>query len=268
MTWTYDPWQLWPVLAAGWLYLVRVAALRRRARPVPRPRVAAFLAGLATLVVALVSPIDSIGEERLFAVHMLQHLLIGDVAPLLMVIGLTGPVLRPLLVLRPLRGMQRLIHPAVALPAWAANLALWHVPLLYDAALEHDLIHAIQHTCFFAAGLMLWTVLLDLLPGPRWFGPGVRLASLAFVWVAGGVVANVLLWSTHPFYEPYVEAPRMWGISALTDQRAGGGVMLVEMTVVVTVAFVLMGLRWLAESEVRQTRHDERARRLRTAHRS
>jgi putative membrane protein len=266
--WTFDPWQLGPVLIAGGVYLARAVALRRRGRPVPMLRVVAFLAGLATLALALVSPIDSIGEERLFAVHMLQHLLIGDVAPLLIVLGLTGPLLRPVLALRPLAGARRLLHPAIVLPVWAANLALWHVPSLYDAALEDDLVHALQHSCFFGAGLVLWTLILGLLPAPRWYGAGARFASLAFVWVAGGVVANVLLWSTHAFYQPYVDAPRTWGISALTDQRTGGGIMLLEMTIVVTGAFVLMGLRWLDQAEARQAREDERRRRLRRASRA
>ncbi len=85
-----------------------------------------------------------------------------------------------------------------------------------------------------------------------------ELGGLASVWVAGAALANVFLWSDHPFYEPYVDAPRTWGLSALADQRAGGGVMLVEMMFVGAVVFVVLGLRWLGEAEQRQRRLEAR----------
>ena len=258
MGWSFDPLQLSPVVLAALLYARRAATLAAQGRPVPRIRVASFAAGLLVLVLALVSPVDSIGETRLFAVHMVQHLLIGDIAPLLLVLGLSGPLLRPLLALRGLGRLRVLAHPLVALPLWAADLWLWHIPSLYDAALRHDAVHAAEHTCFLAGGVMLWATLLGLLPGPRWFGAGARLAGLAFTFASGTALANVFLWSGRAWYHPYVAAPRTWGLSPLADQRAGGGVMLVEMMFVGALVFVLVGLRWLAESEVRQLRRDAR----------
>ena len=222
----------------------------------PTPRAAAFAAGLVCLVAALVSPLDSIGETRLFSAHMAQHLLIGDLAPLLAVVGLTGPLLRPLLAPRPVQRLRVLTHPLVALPLWAADLWLWHLPRLYDAALAHDSLHALEHACFFAFGALLWTALLGLLPGPRWFGAGARVAALGFVWAAGGALANVFLWSGRAYYPRYVHAPRAWGLSPLGDQRLGGGIMLVEMSLVVLTVFVWLGLRWLREAERRQLRLD------------
>jgi putative membrane protein len=207
---------------------------------------------------ALVSPVDSIGEERLFSVHMLQHLLIGDLAPLLIALGLSGPLLRPVLAVPWLGWGRRITHPLVALPLWAADMWLWHLPRLYDAALGDDLVHALEHGCFFGGGLLLWTALVGLLPGPRWFGRGARLAGLAFVWAAGGALANVFLWSDHAFDPPYVDAVRTWELSPLDDQRAGGGVMLVEMMLVGVVVFVLTGLDWLADSERRQLLREAR----------
>jgi cytochrome c oxidase assembly factor CtaG len=259
MGWTFEPWQLAPIALAGALYWRRASTLARRGRPVPSWKVASFAAGLAVLVLALVTPVDSIGEERLFSVHMFQHLLIGDLAPLLLVLGLTGPLLRPVLAVDWLWRLRPLTHPLVALPVWAANLAVWHLPRLYVAALEHPLVHAFQHACFLAGGLLLWSTLLGLLPGPRWYGLGARLASLGAVWLVGAALANVFLWSDRAYYEPYVDAPRTWGLSVIADQRAGGGVMLVEMMLVGATAFVVLGLRWLEQAERRQQRLEARA---------
>jgi len=254
MGWTFEPTQLVPVAVVGALYARRSWTLRRRGRPVPAWKLACFAAGLLLLLVAVVTPIDSIGEERLFSVHMVQHLLIGDLAPLLLVLGLSRPLLRPLLVPRAVQRLRFLTHPLVALPLWAANLWAWHLPRLYDAALDHAAVHALQHACFLTFGMLLWTTLLGLLPGPRWYGRGAQLASLGFVWVTGAVLANVFLWSDRAFYSRYVDAPRTWGLSAVADQRAGGGVMLVEMMLVGAIVFVVLGLRWLEEAEQWQRR--------------
>jgi putative membrane protein len=257
--WTFDPVPLATIALAAVAYARRARTLRRRGRPVQRSKPLAFGASLVALVIAVASPLDSIGESRLFSVHMVQHLLIGDVAPLLAVLGLSGPLIRPLLALGPLHSLRALAHPLVALPLWAADLWLWHLPRLYDAALDDALVHSLQHVCFFTGGLVLWTSLLGLLPGPRWFGRGSRLAGLGFVWLAGGALANVFIWSTRVYYARYLEAPRTWGISPLADQRAGGGVMLVEMMLVGAVAFTILGLRWLEDAERRQVRLDARS---------
>jgi putative membrane protein len=257
--WSFEPTQVVPIALAAALYARRAQTLARRGRPVPPAKLAAFGAGLAVLLFAVISPVDSIGEERLFSVHMLQHLLIGDLAPLLLALGLSGPLLRPLLAPRPLQRLRVLTHPLVALPLWAVNLCVWHLPALYDAALEHPLVHALEHVCFLAGGLLLWSTLLGLLPGPSWYGLGARFASLAVVWIVGAALANVFLWSDTAYYSPYVHAPRTWGLSPIDDQRAGGGVMLVEMMLVGAAVFVLLGLRWLEDAERRQQRLEARA---------
>jgi cytochrome c oxidase assembly factor CtaG len=259
MGWTFEPGQLAPIALAAVLYGRRAWTLRRRGRPVPPAKIASFAGGLLVLMLAVITPVDSIGENRLFSVHMAQHLMIGDLAPLLIVLGLSGPLLRPLLAPRLVQRLRVLTHPLVALPLWAANLWAWHLPRLYDAALDHAWVHALQHACFFAAGMLLWSTLLGLLPGPRWFGRGAQLGALAFVWVAGTALANVFLWSDRAYYDPYVDAPRTWGLSAVADQRAGGGVMLLEMMFVGSVVFVVLGLRWLEDAERRQQRLEARA---------
>ena len=153
--WNFDPLELSILALAAALYWRRARTLARRGRPVPWPRLAAFAAGLLTLFVALASPIDAIGEERLFSMHMFQHLLLGDVGALLLVLGLDGRLLRPLLRVRLVHRLRVLAHPLVALPLWAANFVLWHLPVLFDAALRSDAIHALQHSLFVAFGMLL-----------------------------------------------------------------------------------------------------------------
>jgi len=147
----------------------------------PDPGQFFFWLGIALVVAAVNSPIDALGEEDFFFVHMSQHMLLGDLAPLCFVAGLTGPVLRPVLALRPFDKLRVLTHPFVALPLWAVNLYIWHVPFLYQAALHHDSVHALEHALFFTAGAIMWSPVLETLPAPVWFGTGWKLGYVALV---------------------------------------------------------------------------------------
>jgi len=240
------------VLFAALGYVLAILRLHRHGRRASWVRAASFAAGIGVLLTAFLSPLDHLGEERLFSAHMGQHLLIGDVAPLLIVLGLDGPLLRPLLALRPVQRLRVLAHPLVALPLWAANLCVWHLTPLYDAALDHDVVHALQHLLFFACGTLVWAALLEPLPGPAWFSAGRKLAFVAAMWVVSLALSQVFLWSGHAYYARYVEAPRTWGLSPLADQRAGGGVMLVEGSLVMLGVAVWLLLELFRESESRQ----------------
>jgi putative membrane protein len=193
---------------------------------------------VAILLAAFAAPL-----EQRFSLHMVQHVLIGDLAPLFAVIGLDGPILRPLLALRPVQSLRPLAHPVVALPIWAANLYAWHTTALYDAALSHEAVHALQHSMFFACGLLVWSALLEPLPGPPWFTSGRKLIYVGAMWLASLGLAQLFLWSGRPYYVRY---------HSLSDQRAGGGVMLLEGTLVMIGVVVWLLLRSFAESERRE----------------
>ena len=215
------------VLAAAVLYGRRALVLRRRGRPVALRKVACFVAGVLAVLLAFVSPIDAIGEERLFSVHMVQHLLIGDIGPLLVVLGVDGPLLRPVLALPGLARLRALAHPLVAFPLWATDLCVWHVPRLYDAALGNAGVHALQHVLFFTCGALVWAALLEPLPGPHWFGAGRKALLLVGMWFVSLGLSQVFLWSGHAFYARYRDAPRTWGLTPLDDQQLGGLLMWV-----------------------------------------
>ena len=250
--WTFDPLQLAPVVLATFGYALRARTLRRRGTPLPRWRIGVFSLGIALLVLAFASPVAAIGERELFSFHMLQHVVIGDLAPLCLLAGLSGPMLRPLLALRPVERLRVLANPAVALPIWALNLYLWHVPFLYEAAVNHSVVHALEHICFFSAGVVVWLPVLETLPAPEWFGTGPKLAYIAVVRLVETVLGNVFVWSGAVFYGVYARGDELWGISPLQDQGLAGAVMMIEGSLITIAALSWLFLRMAREGELRQ----------------
>ena len=183
---------------------------------------------------------------------MLQHVLLGDLAPLCFVAGLTGPVLRPVLAIRPFDALRVLTHPFVALPVWAVNLYVWHVPFLYQAALHHGAVHALEHTLFFTCGALMWSPVLETLPAPVWFGTGWKLGYIVLVRLIETVLGNVFIWSSSVFYPGTSHGHPTWGITALHDQNLAGVVMMAEGGLITLGALAWLFLRLAAEGELRQ----------------
>ncbi len=251
-SWSFEPLQLAPIVVLAGAYAVRARTLARRGQPVPGWRIAVFSLGVALLVVAVASPVAEIGEEELFSFHMAQHLVIGDLAPLCLLAGLTGPLLRPILALPGVMRLRVLSNPFVALPIWAANLALWHVPALYEAAVENSAVHALEHTAFFAAGIVLWLPVLETLPAPEWFGTGAKLAYIVGVRLVATVIGNVFVWGGAPFYDVYETGDDYLGLSPSGDQSLAGSLMMLEGSLVTIVAIAWLFLRMAQEGEIRQ----------------
>ena len=240
------------ILVVAIAYAVRVNNLSKAGRPVPLRRQLFFLAGLVVLMVAYVSPLDGLADD-LLVYHMIQHLLIMDVAALLIVLGLTGPVMQPLLAMRAFRWLRHLANPVIALLIWATLLYVWHIPALYQAAtFDSDLVHAFQHLCFFTAGLAFWLSLLGPLPKPAWFGGA---ASAGFVFglrLIGAVLANVLMWSGSVLYPRYGPTEAARGVSGLSDQGLAGVVMMGESTLLTLAVLSWLVLRWARQDTERQ----------------
>ena len=246
-----DPFQLFPLAAGAVLYALRVRGLRRRGTAIATWKPAVFGLGVLLVGVSLSWPLEGLAEES-FAFHMVQHLLLGDLGALCIVAGLTGPVLRPLLSVRAVRSLRVLSHPLIALPLWALNLYVWHLPGLYEAALRHDAIHALEHVSFFAAGALMWSPVLEILPAPEWFGTAWKMGYMVTVRAISTVLGNVLVWAGDPFYEVYERADRPFGLSAEGDQGIAGAVMMVEGSLVTIGALAWLFLRLAAEGELRQ----------------
>jgi putative membrane protein len=214
--------------------------LRRRGRSdhASAGRAALFALGLAAAVVPLVSPLDALGDRFLLSAHMLEHVLIGDAAPALLLVALRGPLLffalpEPLRrtlagAAWPARVAAWLARPRVALLAWAAAYGGWHVPAAYDYAARHQPVHDLEHASFVAAGLLVWSLLVD----PARHGGvsrGRRLALIATLFLLGTLISDLLIFSLHPLYPAYAGVPhRVFGLSALHDQQLAGLVMAAE----------------------------------------
>lgn len=230
-------------------YAIRAHRLRARGRPVAAWRKLWFVTGLVLLAFAVSPPMDRWADERL-SMHMLEHVLLGDLAPLLIVLGLTGPLLAP--VLKRAYRFHALAHPVAALTLWIADLYLWHLRGPYQLAVNHDLVHVAEHACFFIFGANLWLALLGPLPKPDWFGNGPKLAYLLAAWVAGSALAYGFFWASHPLYPYYAATARAAGRSAVDDQQAAGGVMLVEQATVVFGLLLWLLIRTLRDAGRRQ----------------
>jgi putative membrane protein len=251
-SWSFEPLQVVPTAIVALLYFRRVHTLREAGTPVPRWRIWSFCTSLVLVLLALCSPIDAFGEQQFLFFHMIQHILLGDLAPLAFVAGLTGPILRPVLSLPGVYHLRVLAHPLVALPLWAVSLYVWHIPFLYEAALHHSAVHALEHFCFFAFGALMWAAVLETLPAPEWFGTGAKLGYVAVVRVLETVLGNVFIWAGTVFYPFYEHPTNMWGVSALADQQIAGAVMMIEGSIVTIAALAWLFLRMAEESELRQ----------------
>jgi putative membrane protein len=248
---TEDIIQLLPTLALGMLYARRARTLSTGQHRIPMWRQACFYSGLAVILIALLSPVGTLSDQLLY-MHMVEHLLMGDIAALLIVLGLTGPLLAPVLRIRFFDRLRVLTHPLIAFPLWAIDMYVWHLPLFYEAALRHLVVHALEHTMFIALGINMWMCLFGPLPKPRWFGNFAKLGYIVAVRLTGTVLGNVFLWSGTVFYPFYTSGDATHHIRPIADQNLAGAIMMVEESFLTLGLFCWLFLRTARESEERQ----------------
>lgn len=221
-------------------YFKRVNTLRRD----PRRRVSglrqfSFASSIFLLVAEPLSPLG-VWAELSFTIHMVEHLLIGDLAALLMVLGLTGPLIAPVLRNPVIDFLRPLAEPIPALVFWIANLYFWHMPFAFEGALNSDAVHVIQHICFFSAGFNVWMAVFGPLPKPEWFGNVAKLIYVVAQRMAGVALGNFFIFGGSVFYANYVVTENPFGMKPLADQSVAGAVMMAEGSIV---SFILLG--WL-----------------------
>jgi putative membrane protein len=255
--WTFAPIVLLALAGYVGVYYARWRTSRREggARAASGWRLASWCAGVAALFVALISPIDRLGEQ-LAAVHMVQHLLIADIAPILLTLGLTRWILRP--ATRRIHRIERAAGPFASpwfgVVAYVGAMWLWHVPALYDAALEHGFIHTLEHLTFAAAGLLYWWHLLSPIRSRLRLGGMGPIAYMASTKLLVGFLGILLAFAPDLVLDFYDQPGKRWGLSPVDDQHVAGLIMALEQSIVMGIALAWLFARMLSESEEEEQR--------------
>lgn len=256
--WNWDPTIVIGAALIVGLYLYAIGPLRKRHHfePASKGQIFAFMLGVGLMFLALVSPLDELGDSYLFSAHMVQHLFLTIVGPPLLLIGTPEWFVRPIVRNRTLFAIMRfLTYPAVAFVLFNADFFLWHAPALYNATLENQNIHILEHLTFIIFGLLNWWPI---------FSPSKDLPRLSiggqilYLFLSGMpvVLLGAGLTFTSPLYAPYIAAPRVWGISAATDQQLGGLIMWVPGNIIYIIIMSALFLRWMQKKEKEQEAHE------------
>jgi putative membrane protein len=238
-------------LLIGVAYFARVGHLREQGREPRLARQASFACGMSLIVLSTVGPLDALADDYVFG-HMIQHTILLDEASLLLAIGLTGPVLAPVLTKPGISRLQILTHPVAAVAIWLLAMYGWHAPPLYQAAEEHELIHLAEHACFVTAGVTMWLALIGPFPKPEWFGNSARVVYTGTVHFSSMALANILMWSGTVLYPFYAAGDRAHGLDPITDQSIAGVVLMIQSLLVMLGVFFWVLMRWAREDTERQ----------------
>jgi cytochrome c oxidase assembly factor CtaG len=262
LSWTFSPGVLIAGVIVTGAYLrrwrgVRSASSSQSAGDAPVWRLCCFVAGVLAALLALMSPLDALSDQ-LFFMHMLQHVILLDLAPILAIVGLTKVLLRPLT--RAVHELERragpLAHPAFAVFLYVTVIWAWHVPAAYDYAVRHPLVHVLEHASFLIAGSLYWWHLLSPIRARMrldGLGPVAYMASTKLFVGALGMGLAFAPTALYPYYE---HQARVWGISAISDQGIAGLVMALEQSLIMGAALALLFIRALAESERAEQRRE------------
>jgi cytochrome c oxidase assembly factor CtaG len=255
--------EIGPLLALAlgvYLYVRRFRNARREAggRGAGPLQAGAFALAMLILFAALISPLDRLGEDYLFSAHMAQHILLGDIAPLLLLLSLSRVIMRP--ATRRLHGVERRLGALASPPAfivlWLGLVYVWHIPALYEGAIDSAPLHALEHVTFFTAGTLVWWPLIQPVPMRRRL---TGIAPFAYIFSAKVGLAALgiyLTWSSNLLYDHYAGVPRIWGLSPVEDQNVGGAMMMVEQSLVLVIVLVFLFARMLRQSEEDERRRE------------
>lgn len=235
------------------VYLLSVGPLRARYAPSDHTepgRIALFILGVLVIFVSVLSPIHELSDRYLFSAHMLQHLLLTLVAPPLLILGTPGWMFRPLIQRNMIFRLARLItRPVPAFFMFNATFSIWHIPALYNLSVISHEVHIGEHLLFIATAMIMWWPLTSNVPElPRLSYP-LAIIYLFLLSIAQIIVFAPITFSREPLYEWYVDAPRIFGLSPLTDQQLGGIIMKIGGAAIFLPLLIVLFFRWYSREE-------------------
>jgi len=251
--WRFDASILLGMLALVGAYSYGVIYLRKRGlwgEEIAGRHVFFFALGVLVLFLALASPIDHIGEKYLFSVHMVQHILIGMVAPPLILLGIPRWMMQTVLDFFRIRSLVKFVtHPVLAFVAFNVALIAWHLPALYEAALRNPVVHVVEHICFIGTGFLSWYPVIDPAGQHARFHALAKVLYLFLFVIPNGVLGAAFSFAPQPIYTTYAEAPRLWGSTVMGDQAVAGGIMWVPGWAVYFVALSIVFAVWMQHED-------------------
>jgi putative membrane protein len=264
-SWTLDPGPILLIGTLGGVYVARWRRVRaqgglRGRREAPTWALVSYLGGVFALAIALISPVDRLAEQA-FTMHMVQHVLLLDIAPIALICGLTKVILRP--VTHRLQRVEEAAgifgHPIFAIFLYVAVMWLWHVPALYDAALEHSLVHIGEHICFMSVGLLYWWHLLGPIRSRHRLTEMGAVVYMLSTKLLVGLLGIGLTFAPEPLYAFYQHQAPIWGLNPVEDESLAGGLMAFEQSIVMGIALVWLFVNALSASDAHERRTERYA---------
>jgi cytochrome c oxidase assembly factor CtaG len=250
-------WEWHPSVIIGCVLLIALyfGVIRGRAEK----NAAFFVTGVALMFLALVSPLDTLGDDYLFSAHMLQHILLNMVAPPLFVLGVPAWLMQRMLQRPPVSALERVLgYPVVAWGLGSGTLLVWHVPALFDATLENENIHIFEHLTFLVTGTILWWPVFARIDARR-LAPMRSALYLLLASMPNALLGIYLTFCRTPLYAGYLHPADehgalslirdRWGLDPLTDQQLGGAFMWVIGSAIYLWAILVMVARWYRQPE-------------------
>jgi putative membrane protein len=253
LAWSLHPSVLVGTGLLGALYVYGIGPWRRSRGlpPAPAWKVACFFGALVLLLVALNGPIHDLSDYYLFSVHMAQHLLLTLLFPPLLILGLPGWLIEPLLRPRPVLRVARIVtHPVVAAAIFTITIAMWHLSTYYELMMRDHNVHIVTHLMFMATATLMWWPVMSPVPEllPR-LSYGLGMLYLFLVGIPMQIVAALISLSGTVLYPWYSVAARTWGLSPLDDQQLGGLLMWVPGNLYMFLVIGVLFLVWSRENQ-------------------
>jgi putative membrane protein len=255
LRWTIHPSTVIGIIALGALYAWRLREAGHAGDAPTRAQRLAFASGLVVLFVALNGPLHDLSDSYLFSAHMVQHLLLTMLVTPLLIVGISGGMLRPILArLAHTAIARRITTGASAFVIFNVTLIAWHLPPLYNLAMADHRVHIVQHLCFLATSVLMWWPLLSRVPELPPLSRPLQMLYICLLMIPMSIVGMIITYADEVLYPAYESAPRIWTLSPQQDQLVGGLIMWIPGSLIYIAILTVVFFKWAKEAEEEEVR--------------